>query len=685
MPRFRLPWQKPPPAAPPPPPPPPSFAVFSSLLASTSTASTVSSAYAVLLVPAVVVVLLLAFSIVLTLYEACTYQPAKLAAKRSRRLGHVPYSKAALPETIDAVIVGSGQGGLSCGATLAQFGKTVVVLEQHEVTGGGAHCFAVDGKSKWKFDAGLHITIPLQQQVLQLACGAAAPPVPFPRLCDARHGGASDRIVLSGAQEAPLPVLDDVQIADELASRFPKHAANLRRYFDIAERVQKCFGLLTAAAVLPVALRVRLLASPLMRAWRTWAGVSSASALRQLFPGDDEATRRLLAYMTGLWLDQGSPSSRASFFMQASVFGGWQKVGVAYPTGGPQETALAMVEHIEARGGRVFIRTPVHAIVRDAASGAAVGVELANGDVIRAATVVSAVGYRATEALLRRRDDADASPSSSSAAVLPPVPPPASPLATQQSCSFLMANIALEGTADELGISESSLWVQPAHAANGYDSLRGEREYFADPLGVPVEGLPVGITFPSLKERAGGGGGGDAALHTCQLLVPAELKWFAAHLSAHDHAAAPRPSSKHAPPHVARPNQAAYDALKQRWAERLRAVLHKHYPKTVGRVVFIDISTPLTIENYLRSEHGAAIGLDVTPRRFTDPSEMRELDMRHPRVANLWRAGQDYLMAGQVLAAASGLMCALRMLGPLAAARFACRAVLLLRGAVKKP
>ena len=33
--------------------------------------------------------------------------------------------------------------------------------------------------------------------------------------------------------------------------------------------------------------------------------------------------------------------------MQTAVMGGWQKLGVSYPRGGPQNTALAMVEAIE--------------------------------------------------------------------------------------------------------------------------------------------------------------------------------------------------------------------------------------------------------------------------------------------------------------------------------------------------
>ena len=80
------------------------------------------------------------------------------------------------------------------------------------------------------------------------------------------------------------------------------------------------------------------------------------------------------------------------------------------------------------------------------------------------------------------------------------------------------------------------------------------------------------------------------------------------------------------------------------------------------------------------------MGLDVTAARFVDPADIAELDMRHPRVRGLWRAGQDYLMCGQVLAAASGVICALRMQGPISTVRFVIRAVcLLVRSALVSP
>lgn len=53
----------------------------------------------------------------------------------------------------DAIIIGSGLGGLTCGATLAKKGKKVLVLEQHNLIGGCATCFPRKGAM---IDAGLH-------------------------------------------------------------------------------------------------------------------------------------------------------------------------------------------------------------------------------------------------------------------------------------------------------------------------------------------------------------------------------------------------------------------------------------------------------------------------------------------------------------------------------------------------
>ena len=53
----------------------------------------------------------------------------------------------------DAIIIGSGAGGLSAAVPLAQAGLKVLVCEQHEVPGGWTHSFTLQG---YKFSPGVH-------------------------------------------------------------------------------------------------------------------------------------------------------------------------------------------------------------------------------------------------------------------------------------------------------------------------------------------------------------------------------------------------------------------------------------------------------------------------------------------------------------------------------------------------
>lgn len=53
----------------------------------------------------------------------------------------------------DVIIVGAGTGGLTAGALLTRFGKSVLVLDRHYVAGGNATVFRRRG---YEFDIGIH-------------------------------------------------------------------------------------------------------------------------------------------------------------------------------------------------------------------------------------------------------------------------------------------------------------------------------------------------------------------------------------------------------------------------------------------------------------------------------------------------------------------------------------------------
>lgn len=51
------------------------------------------------------------------------------------------FSAKKIPENLDAIVIGSGIGGMSCACLLARSGKKVLVLEQHDQAGGCCHTF----------------------------------------------------------------------------------------------------------------------------------------------------------------------------------------------------------------------------------------------------------------------------------------------------------------------------------------------------------------------------------------------------------------------------------------------------------------------------------------------------------------------------------------------------------------
>jgi all-trans-retinol 13,14-reductase len=58
-----------------------------------------------------------------------------------------------VPADLDAVVIGSGMGGLAAASILSSAGKRVLVLEQAGKIGGCLHVFKSGG---YEFDTGLH-------------------------------------------------------------------------------------------------------------------------------------------------------------------------------------------------------------------------------------------------------------------------------------------------------------------------------------------------------------------------------------------------------------------------------------------------------------------------------------------------------------------------------------------------
>jgi all-trans-retinol 13,14-reductase len=218
------------------------------------------------------------------------------------------------------------------------------------------------------------------------------------------------------------------------------------------------------------------------------------------------------------------------------------------------------------------------------------------------------------------------------------------------SCGFVMANIGLRGSAEELGLTCANLWYHPTRA-NG-DMFGAVADFMADPNN-PEHDPMIMVTFPSIKDRDGAET--YAGKTTCQILCMADYQWF-------EEFAGRR----------TRRRGREYKALKAEWGDRLVDLLLRFYPQLEGQIDFVDVSTPLSIQHYLGADEGGAVGLNHTPARFTDWDVIRHLDSR-TAVSGLWLTGQDTVTCGQPIVQGAGLITAMRILGLWGSARYLAR------------
>ena len=140
----------------------------------------------------------------------------------------------------DAIVIGSGLGGLTAAALAARAGARVLVVEQHTRLGGAATVFPRRGL---QVEAGLHELDGLDEgdikrnvwQALEL--DEALEVVRLPQFFTVHHASLpGGRFEMPEGCEAGLAAMTEA---------FPAHATGLRRYFDTLERLRRRLRVLT--------------------------------------------------------------------------------------------------------------------------------------------------------------------------------------------------------------------------------------------------------------------------------------------------------------------------------------------------------------------------------------------------------------------------------------------------------
>jgi all-trans-retinol 13,14-reductase len=269
--------------------------------------------------------------------------------RQDRALIRKKFSEKNIPSDIDTVIIGSGMGGLSCAAILSRLGRKVLVLEQHEdVAGGGTHQFDLNG---YRFDSGLHYTVPWSVPVFQLTCLKSESEVtPFDLMGDEQD--VVDKIYLRQPDAVnekaaqPFNMKHKEKHLAQLYADFPNEKKALDQYMVISDRAMLFVKYFLFARLLPQWLQSLYWKLIVPRSLIEVASQTAKEILPKL-----TSDKKLISLLSGMWIDTGARPDVASFMMTAAVFRGVAMEGGCYPREGSEAMAIELAKVVNDHGG----------------------------------------------------------------------------------------------------------------------------------------------------------------------------------------------------------------------------------------------------------------------------------------------------------------------------------------------
>jgi all-trans-retinol 13,14-reductase len=501
-----------------------------------------------------------------------------------------------LADRWDAIVIGSGIGGLSAAATLSKVaGKRVLVLERHYTAGGFTHTFRRPG---YEWDVGIHYI------------GDVSHPRGMTRrLFDfitdgelewADMGDVYDRIILGDNAYDLVKGYENYRA--QLHEYFPQDKDAIDQYLEKVIATVKKAGLFFAEKAVPPYVS-SLFGGMMRRPVLKEATRTTREVLEEITQNQE-----LIGVLTGQCGDYGLVPAKSSFFIHAMVVAHYFR-GAGYPVGGSSRIAETILPVIERSGGEVVTNAEVTEIIVE--NERAVGIKLADGHELRAPIIISDAGVINTFERLVPSDIAKDLGYGAKARQI------------GASVAHLSLYIGLKGTTEELQLEKTNLWVYRDH--------NHEKNFEAFERDIHAPFPLVYISFPSAKDP------------DFDRRYPGHSTIEAITLGSYDQFKRWENTSW-------KKRGAEYDELKASLSERLLDTVHKYAPATRGKVEIAELSTPLTTKNFAAHPDGAIYGLEHTPERY----QQRWLRPRTP-VKGLYLAGADIVGAGLMGALMGGM------------------------------
>ncbi len=461
----------------------------------------------------------------------------------------------------DAVVIGSGLGGLTAGALLAKAGHSVCLLERNTSLGGAASIYRV---GKLTIEASLHET--------------ADPRDPL----EIKHGilkelGLLDKIawlpagdlftVQGGPVGEPFSLphgFDAAQAA--LQARFPLSKRPVSRVLGKMRQVYETAGRLGAArenrSVMGL-VRATARGGPIVQGW----GASVANVFDEEF-GADEAVKLGLAANLSYY---SADASRLWWLFFAAAQGGFLGSGGVYIEGGSRQLSVKLGGAIKRAGGSVLLGTGAASMEVDS-----------NGAV--AAVLTAAPGEKPSQRIETRLVLANCAPD----AIAQMLPEEASRLFGKAfagralSTSLFSAHFGLKTNPAQFGLTAYSTVLLPKWMTALADYPQSSTLLGANPNGkLPVLGIEnYGAIAAGLDA--------EGPILVSVVGVDAMANWEGL------------PKAQEA-------------SRRNAWLDAILAELERHYPGFAGAVTEKVFMNAGAMQRYLGTPGGAIYGFDPTP------------------------------------------------------------------------
>ena len=497
-----------------------------------------------------------------------------------------------MTKTWDAIVVGTGIGGLTAGLKLARKGHSVLLLEAGKQFGGMLNPFA---RKKYHFDVGIHYVGEAghNQAMRRTLDRLGLEDIRFREI----NPDCIDRYVFGDYESKLVKGMD--RWGEMLAADFPHEADNIWRFLRLMRAVSDVQRLAVGRPKLKhvgsVARDLPGIVKGVMRPF--------SELLADYF--DDPMLRAVFAGPGG---DIGVPPSKAGALTSIMVLNHFLG-GAYYPIGGSGAMRDVYVAQLRKHGAELQRNQRVESI-RKMGDGR-FAVTTAKGDRHEARVVVSNADVKHTVEMLEgarpnwwtRRKVADLKPSLGS------------------FCLFIGTDMDLAAA----GLDDSNIWHYGSH-----DIERGYAPAFQGRM--PTESPFFFLTAPTLKDP-------DTVRtpdrhHTVELItfVPTEpfRKWFD-------------------DPTMKRGDE--YNALKADFADKLLGAAERYMPGIRDHIIIQEAATPATVWSFVRGREGGIYGPEHSPEQSFPRRIFPSIG-----VPGLFQSGASVLGAGIMTCLMSGVM-----------------------------